>query len=280
LLAATLLLAASTLAAAHQAAPSTAGAPTFEVASIKPNLSGAVSQSGFIENGALVTTNMRLRALIVLAYGIRPERVVGAPSWIDEDRFDVTARAAAAADADVRIMLRGLLAERFRLAVRAEMREQPVYALVVAEPNRGLGANLKPSSECDAGSTSSGGRGSVVTGGAARSATGRHACGVITGSDGRDAYVIGGARSIDLLVRALQGVPPLTERPIVNRTGLAGTYDFELRFAAAPMGVAADASNGPSIFTAVREQLGLRLESGRAPIEFFVVDRVERPTPD
>jgi hypothetical protein len=87
--------------------------PSFEVASIRPNTSGSPSQSSRTGEGSLTTTNMRVRALIVLAYGIRPDRIVGAPSWIDQERFDIAARAAAnTSDNQLRLMLRTLLAER------------------------------------------------------------------------------------------------------------------------------------------------------------------------
>ena len=253
---AAILIVISTVAgAAWQAAPS------FDVTSVKPNTSGAVEQSGERGKGSLTMTNMRLRAVITTAYGIRPERIVGLPAWTDQERFDIAARAPAGTpDSELPLMLRTLLAERFRLVIRPEMREQPVYALVVARAGT-LGPNLKPSTECGT--------------------AGRPGCGAITGSDGKRAYIIVGARGIDLLVRVLQG---LTDRPVIDRTGLTGTYDFEVRFSAASAALsAADPANLPdlpSIFSAVQEQLGLRLEPATGPVEFLVVERIERPSPD
>jgi uncharacterized protein (TIGR03435 family) len=275
-----ILVAMSALAGAAQAqAPAASGGPpTFEVASVKRNLSGERGQSGRSGTGAVTMTNMRVRALLVTAYGIRPERIIGAPSWIDEDRFDIAARASEGTpDNQLSLMLRTLLADRFRLAVHTETQDQPVYALVTLRAGATLGPNLKPSTECDTRGVFAGG-GTLPGGSGSASSTSRRACGVITGSDGRRGSVTGGARTIDVMVRALQG---LVDRPVVNRTGLAGTYDFDLYFAAAPL--AADAATGselPSIFTAVQEQLGLRLEAARGAVEFLAVDRIEHPTPD
>lgn len=240
--------------------------PTFEVASVKPNTSGAIGQLSQIGKGSLTLTNMRVRAMLVLAFGINPERIVGAPSWIEQDRFDVAARAPAdTPDSQLRPMLRTLLGERFRLVAHTEMRDYPVYALVVARAPQGLGPNLKASTICEP-------QLSAV-----------RPCTVITGSDGKGAYITGGARTIGALVDVLQrpDLQGLVDRPVVDRTGLTGTYDFDLRFAVAGLGaVSPDAPNLPSIFTAIQEQLGLKLEGARGPVEVLVIDALERPTPD
>ena len=251
-------------------------AAAFEVASVKPNTSGAIPQSSRIGKGSVTATNMRLRALIVAAYGIDPDRIVGLPTWTDQQRFDITARApAGTADSQLRFMLRTLLAERFRLVVRTEMREQSVYALVVARPERGLGPNLRPSTECDA---------DWLSPRAAGISAGKRPCTVVFGADGRgSAYLTGGARSIDALVQELQRlrVQGLLDRPVIDRTGIGGTYDFDLRFAASALATApTDVLALPSIFTALQEQLGLKLEPTRGPVEVLVIDSVERPTPD
>jgi len=229
-------------------------------------------------------TNMRPRAVIASAFGIRPDRIVGSPAWFDRERFDISARAPAnTPDNQLPLMLRTLLAERFRLVVHTEMHEQPVYALVVARPDRGLGPGLRPSTECDEASLSAGGASGAAGVGGAALAPGKRPCTVITSSNGRDASITGGARRIDALVGALQGpgLQGMIERPVTDRTGLAGTYDIDLRFAAASLGTGpSDVPTLPSIFTAVEEQLGLKLEPARGPIEMFVIDSVERPTPD
>jgi uncharacterized protein (TIGR03435 family) len=269
------MVVASVLASAAQQPTPTVGTPatpSFEVASIRPNTGGLMAQSSRIGKGSVTIINNRVRALIVTAYGVRPERIVGAPSWINQERFDIAARAPAdTPDSELRPMLRTLLTERFRLGVRTEIREGPVYALVIARAGGALGPNLKRSTECDASGISSGIHGSALP-------PGKRPCTVITGSDGREAYITGGARSVEELVRALQG---LAERPVVDRTSLTGTYDFDLRFSAAPLAVPPTAApEYPSIFTAVHEQLGLRLEPSRAPLEFLVVENIERPLPN
>jgi bla regulator protein blaR1 len=133
-----------TLAAAAQQP-----APSFEVTSVKPNNSGAIEQSGVMGKGTLTMTNMRLRAVMTTAYATRPDRIIGLPSWTDQERFDLAARAPAnTPDNQLPLMLRSLLVERFGLVIRPEMREQPVYALVMARRDGAPRPNLKPSTEC------------------------------------------------------------------------------------------------------------------------------------
>ena len=256
-------------------------APAFEVASVRSNTSGERAQSSRIGKGSVLMTNIRMLALIASAHDVRPDRIVGAPTWFERERFDITARAPAdTPDNLLRPMLRTLLAERFRFLVHTEMREVPVYALVVDRGNGKPGPNLRVSTQCDPDAIAA--LGSRT--GAVALPIGKRPCTVITGADGRGAaYMTGGARTIAALVDALQGpgLQGLVDRPVVDRTGLTGTYDFDLRFAAAGLGAASpDAPNLPSIFTAIQEQLGLKLETSRGPVEMVVIDSVERPTPD
>lgn len=286
LMLAAMVMSASLVGAAQQPAPAgrASAGRSFDVASVKPNKSGAIAQSSQVVKGSLTMTNMRMRAMLGYAYGIRPDRIVGLPSWTEQDRFDISARAPAATpDAQLRPMLRTLLTDRFRLVFRTEMRDQPVYALALAR-NSTLGPNLKPSTECDRDWISSGaGASSGTKGDRAALPAGKRPCAVVSGRDGRGAYVTGGARPIGALVDALRRLESqgLIDRAVIDRTGLTGTYDFDLRFAPAPFGAerAADLDM-PSVFTAIQEQLGLRLEPARGLVEFFVVERLERPTPD
>lgn len=271
---ATLLTVAVLVEGAQKPAPAagTSVTPSFEVAAIRPNMSGLPEQSSRVGGGSVAMTNLRIRALIVRAYGIRPERILDAPSWVDQERFDITARAPAGTpDQQLALMLRTLLAERFQFVANTVVRDAPVYALVPARRNGTVGPDLKPSTQCDPKRIPSGlGRPELPTG--------TRPCTVVTGSNGREAYITGGARSIDAFVQALQG---LTERPVVNRSDLSGTYDFDLRFGAASATTQlAAVSDVPDIFTALQEQLGLRLEATRGPVEFLVVERIERPTPN
>lgn len=181
-------------------------------------------------------------------------------------------------------MLRTLLAERFKLVARTEMREQPVYALVLARADGRLGPNLRASRECLKGGTASGPRGF------GQGADGRGAgvpplqpgqqmgCGMRSMSDGRGSVIQGGARTIAEIARSLDG---RAGRTVIDRTGLTGAYDVDLRFAPSNVQTAPGAdSELPTLFTALQEQLGLKLESATGPVEYLVVDRIERPTPD
>jgi uncharacterized protein (TIGR03435 family) len=222
-----------------------------------------------------------MRALITVAHGVRPDRIVGSPAWFDRERFDINARAPVnTPDNLLRPMLRTLLAERFRFVFHTEMREMPVYALVADRGNGKQGPNLKASTQCDPDAINTLG---PRTGDPAVP-IGKRPCTVISGFDGRGtAFITGGARPIAAVVEALQnpGLQGTVDRPVLDRTGLTGTYDFDLRFAAPSLrGASPDAPALPSIFTALQEQLGLKLETSRGPVEMFVIDSVERPTPD
>ena len=257
-----------------------ASAPAFEVASVKPNTSGSGSSSARSGKGSFTIVNQPLRMLIVNAYGVRPDRVVGGPGWIDDMRYDVTARAPEnTPDNQLSLMMRTLLAERFKLVARTEVRDQPVYALVLARPDGRLGPDLKPSTECSKAPQSSGPRAFGLGAPSTPPVPGQlPGCGMRSFSDGRGSMMEAGARSLADLARALDGTGG---RVVVDRTGLTGTYDFQLRFARENLQSPATAdSDFPTVFTALQEQLGLKLESQRGPVEFLVIDSVERPTPD
>src|SRR5688572_6606058 len=141
------LLAGSALVSAQSAA--SGPPPAFEVASVKPNNSGASGSSSYTGKGRLTATNVQLRLLIAQAYGI-PSNRIAAPNWIDSARFDINARALEnTPDSQTNLMLRSLLVDRFKLAARTEMRDQPIYALVVADKGGKLGPFLQPAAECD-----------------------------------------------------------------------------------------------------------------------------------
>ena len=266
------------LSVSGNAQPST---PTFEAASVKPNTSGQIAQSSQMGKGSVVTINLRMRAVINLAHGVRPDRIVGSPAWFDRDRFDINARAPAnTPDNLLRPMLQALLAERFRLVFHTEMREMPVYALIVDRGNGRRGPNLQASTQCDPEAINTLG----ARTGDPTLPIGKRPCTVISGFDGRGtAFITGGARPIAAVVEALQnpGLLRTIDRPVLDRTGITGTHDFDLRFAAPSLrGPSPDAPALPSIFTALQEQLGLKLETSRGPVEMFVIDSVDRPTPN
>ena len=255
-----------------QTTPNDAPGPSFEVASVKPNKSGetgaSVRPTG---GGGLTATNQTVRNLIRNAYNIQPYQFVGGPSWIDEDRFDIVAKMA---DADVpadgrprpeplMARLQTLLADRFKLVVRREKREVRVFALVVARSDGKLGPRMRRADGACAELARTNTPPPPPT-----SPTDRP-CGIrIT-----IGKVMAGATLIQDFARNMSG---LVNRVIVDRTGLTDRFDLDLEWTPEPT---ADAT-GPSIFTAFEEQLGLKLESTRAPIDALVIVSVERPAPD
>jgi uncharacterized protein (TIGR03435 family) len=243
----TLLLAVSGLVCLGQ---------SFEVASIHRH-EGVVKMSGLERNGPLITFNAMTPAdLILHAFGIRDFQLDGGPSWMKSERYDINARAtgeAGPAVADMRRMEQAMLAERFGLQFHRASREMPVYALVPAKP----GSKLK--------SNESGPGGILFRRPTQESPT----------------EVVGTGATVADLVRSISGIPGI-DRPVVDRTGLAGKYDFTLTllygFRVDKTGPTATGPDGESVFTAIEEQLGLKLEQQRLPVEMFVVDRMEKPS--
>jgi uncharacterized protein (TIGR03435 family) len=177
-------------------------------------------------------------------------------------------------------MMQRMLADRFQLAVHTETRELPVYALTVARSNGRLGPNLRTAAtDCEAliGQMLKGAQGGGPPPAAPQRPGGGPACGMRF--DGR--RVTAGGTSMAALARSLAGP---VGRLVEDRTGLAGGFDFDFEFtvdpAAAPPGAPLPPpdANAPSIFTALEEQLGLKLEPTRAPVDVLVIDRAERPT--
>lgn len=265
-----LCLAASMCAVYAQAA---ANAPAYEVASIKPNKSGENDMTVRPDvRGRLRTRNASLAVLIQYAWMMQPSRIVGASGWIASERFDIEAKAPQrdayyTAD-EIHRMLQTLLQERFHLAVHTEKREQPVYFLEVAKS----GVKMK---KADGGNCFQ-----VTLTSKPGDEHGLPQCGGIYGQRG---YVHGHMVAMPLL--AVQ-IERLVDRPVVDKTGLDGEsdrYDVELHwspFDPVP-GTAAENTpdlSGPSIFTALPEQLGLKLEPVKAPLDVLVIDRAERPT--
>ena len=259
------VLALSLLAGAVVAAQSAVPAPAFEVASVKPNTSGGFNSSTGGNASSFTAVNAPLRLLIVFAYRMRDFQV-SAPSWTESERFDIAARVAEGGPGDNRMRLQTLLAERFKLVVRRETREQPVYALVLARSDGRLGPRMKPSTvDCKA---------------AALAAGGRSPCGMNTSVGTAAGKITAVGQTVAALADALASFG--LSRMVIDRTALTPAFDFELAWAPDTTNPSAGAATGdaPSLFTAIQEQLGLRLESQRGPVDFLIVDRVERPTPD
>jgi uncharacterized protein (TIGR03435 family) len=259
-------------------------APRFEVASVKQSVSDSSSSSSKDSPGSYTAINMPLRRLIAIAYRIHPamdrERIVR-PSWIDGARFDINARTPAGARSDqIPDMLRALLADRFSLMTHRETREGAVFALVRPRTDGALGPQLSVSSlDCstpEAFQSSSAGAGTASTAKAEKPA-----CGLISTVDGNGGVLRGGGRTMADLADNLTG---RMNQPVVDRTGLTGRYDFVLRWTPETFQTAAgnggSSNDGTPIVTALQEQLGLKLERQRAPVEFLIIDRIERPSPD
>ncbi|HET9192807.1 MAG TPA: TIGR03435 family protein [Vicinamibacterales bacterium] len=254
--------------------------PSFEVASVKRNLSGL--GRSMIENvqpsGLWLLTNVPTRALIRTAYRVQDFQIVGAPDWVQTEHYDIVAKASG----DLRpvspgeprahfLMLRSFLIDRFKLKAHVETRDAPVFALVLARADGKPGAGLVPAhDDCAA----------IVAAEIKRERPAappgeRPACGLIAGPIGTTSgnRIAGGNTSMSQLATTLSG---RMSRIVLDRTGLSGVFDFTLDFV--PDGSPIDASqNLPPLQAALREQLGLKLEPARGPVEVLVIDHVERP---
>jgi len=205
---------------------------------------------------------------------------VNAPDWTENERFDINAQMAAnvnPAPGDQSEMLRTLLAERFKLVVQRETRDLPVSALVLARTDRKPGPGLEPASpECAPGGSRR--LGPRPDGRPQLPPPGVKPCGTVVGSG----TIQSGFITMEGLARTLSA---RMQRNVLDRTGITGAFEIELTFAPEPIAIVggpppAAGQNLPTLVTALQEQLGLKLESGRAPIEVLVIDSVDRPTPD
>lgn len=256
--------------------------PAFEVASIKvpPMDSGApliAFTPGPQPGGRWVARNETLSRLLQAAYDgfTLPGQIVGTPAWATTTRFDINAIAAGDPPRrQMNEMARQLFADRFRLRVRIEPRDMDVYALVLHRRDGRLGPRLKRSTaDCAAI------RGEGAPGEQSPDPT-RPACRqMMTNTES-------GLRRLWASASPLSGMlidmmPARVGRPVVDRTGLTGAFDIELEFAdERSLRVESALQAGPSIFVALQEQLGLRLESRKEKIDVLVIESVDMPTPD
>jgi uncharacterized protein (TIGR03435 family) len=226
----------------------------------------------------------------------RPPRVLGLPSWAESERYDVNVKGAAGLTREQQQqMWRALLADRMKLAAHYEMREEPSYDLVPARGDRRLGAQLRPSTlDCSTrpapaappvlptlplpGAAPAGGGGTPgtrpplpFTPPTPQEAMSR--CGFMT--SGNELYSGG------MTMTQLAGIiSDPSGRIVLDRTGLEGFYSVRLTFSRRPPDAAPTIDDAPSVFTALAEQLGLKLESSRTQVQVLVVDHIERPTED
>jgi len=281
-----LALAASASLVRGQAAPKTAA---FDVASVK-RLSGDVRSSGSISvrpGGRLLAPSATVRELAAAAHGLPASRIVGGPEWLGRDRFEVIATTRPdVTETAAREMLRTVLTERFRFAAHVETRELPVYVLVSTRDDRTLGPQLRASGpEC--GPTSGPPPGVFAPafvpapppppaedGPLVLDAVSLRCPSVMVRMNGTGHWSI---RAMTLATLA-QRLTMELDRPVIDRTGLAGSYDLDLTFASDAAVLAAPDRDVPALGTALRDQLALRLDSSRAPVDVLVIDRAEAPT--
>jgi len=298
-----------TATAASAQAPAAPPAATFEVATVKPSAPGdpsnplsmvpiAAPQPG----GRFRATNVPLKMLIGIAFDFQDfnNRVTGGPSALMGTRFDITAIAAGGATLSQKALtplLKNLLIERFKLKTHIEPREMQVYDLVMARSDGRLGPDIKPSkSDCSKADELNAARAEALTKGDLSGVMAKPGevltCTVSPNVAGGPANISvhGDGQEIKQLIELLT---QLTGRPIRDKTGLTGRYDFDMKLdlqtlltMARGMGMPVPASvnlpqsDGSSLMTALNEQLGLKLDSVRAPMDVLVVDSAEAPAAD
>lgn len=253
--------------------PQSSRSPSFEVASIRPNKSpdphGYIGPSG---GGRFTAVNQTLRALVRVAYGLQDFQIAGGPKWLDADRFDIVA-VTSGNPKDFPLMLQSLLVERFKLQVHRQARAFSIFALVMATPDGRVGRGLHKSTvDC-----------SLVMNDALRKGLPLPPVNVCGGQNPPGRLVARGMTMHTLGVHLSR----IVSRHVVDRTGLQGGFDFDLEWTPSPVlgpsdvsDGAASSADGPSIFTALQEQLGLKLQRTRGPLDVLVIDRVEHPTPN
>jgi uncharacterized protein (TIGR03435 family) len=266
--------------------PASSLRPRFDVVSVKPNKSGDPHGTAAVQpGGRYAAVNITVSQLISDAYGLQSGQLVGGPDWIRIERVDITAMAGgdippavdASGSSPLQLMLRALLAERFTLVVHRESREQPIYALVLARNDGTLGPKMRASTaDCSAGSDQPL-PGPPVFNAPVKCAA-RLGHGRLSAVDATMAQV---ATTLSSTV----------QRVVRDRTGLQGRYSLDVSFTPERMPQAPGSSagatspvsidpNGTSIFTVLQEELGLKLESVRGPVDIVIVDSIQRATTD
>jgi uncharacterized protein (TIGR03435 family) len=267
-----------------------AGDLAFEVISIRPNKGPAVGGPiggglGF-RPGRFSAENITLQQVLTYAYELQSYEILGGPDWVTRDRFDIAATMPPPptgfdprdTPARNRGMVRALLADRFNLVVHEERREMPVFELILARDDRRLGARLRPF-EGECGDPSKLGPPPQATFGMPTPSKDPQWCLAFTGMGRLSAQ----GTTLSDLTMILARFPAVSRR-VLDRTGLTGRFDFDLEWTpfvtpgpAAP-GVPPDA--GPNLFTALQEQLGLRLESTKETVSVLVIESVNQPSPN
>jgi uncharacterized protein (TIGR03435 family) len=277
-----------------------AQAPTFEAASVKRNKDGGPFSLFFQPGGRFRALNVTAKMLIGAAYGtpqpLPDFQIAGGPKWLDTERFDIVAKAAgdpqpgpSGPPPAMFEMLRSLLANRFHLKVHNELKDSPVFALIVARPDGKLGPQFRqtdvdcsPAAAMRAARERGGGPPAPPPPGE------RPKCGARLFPGNLSA----GAQTLTQIVNGLARLGDVN-RQVIDRTGLTGAYDADLVWtpgtASLPQGgdrppgappLPPIDPNGPSLFTAIQEQWGLKLEATKAPVNTLVIDALDEPSDD
>jgi uncharacterized protein (TIGR03435 family) len=243
----TILVFAMAIACANaQTVPPPSDKPdvAFEVASVRLNNSGDHRSSSHNRNGELITNNVSLKHLIERAYNVKDYSLAG-PDWLDSVRLDIVAKPPAGTQKDqLQPMMQALLIERFKLQTHREPKTLSAYALLVAKG----GPKLSPSSEVKGNTNTNSERGKLIAKGAT-------------------------------MVTLADFLSERLELPVIDKTNVDGAFDFTLNWTPDPTTENDHGdpnSSAPSLFTALQEQLGLRLQKDKLPIQILVVDHVEK----
>ncbi len=279
------------------------GKMSFDVASIRPSKAGTSTPANismetdnyYVPTGGLFTADRTLETYIDFAYKLHPtpeqrDAMFGhLPKWVTTQKFTILARAGGniTKKDQMRLMMQSLLADRFQLAVHFEQRIVPVFALTFVKPGK-LGRNLRPHAEGASCDVPTSWRGSAPPAGIVMPASGGKdypfLCGQYNLMPEPNHMILWGSRDVSMATLAtwIAVTPPRNlGRPVVDRTGLSGTFDFTLEWQWIPDSDASAAASeppGPTVEEAVKEQLGLKLKPTHAPVPILVIDHVEQPS--
>jgi len=228
----------------------------FEVATIKPNNSGNPGKGFTVRGREILTINTSLADLLTFAYNIHLRQIVNGPTWMENDKYDIVGRPQAEGqpnDRQIRAMIKNLVLERFKLTVHTDKRDLPAYVLAVASGGPKMTQNT---------------------------ANPNGLPGLGFGAPGRMRVV---NATMGDFASVMQGT--VLDRPVVDRTGLQGRFDFMLnwtpdegQFRGIPIPPTTDPNAPPGLFTAIQEQIGIKMDRMNAPVEVIVIDRVEKPS--
>ena len=265
--------------------------PAFDVVSVKrspPDAGASIVDGG---RGQYQAINVPLRVTITNAWSLRDHQIIGAPAWLASDRFDIVAKEPAGTftPEQRRLMMQALLVDRFKLRAHVETREMPIYNLVLLRPDGRLGPELKPTAvNCEAlrKERAAGGAAPAAPPGQVPNINERVPCNQRGFFGPQSVTLNASGRTLEQIAATLG---TYADRLVVDKTGLTGEYDMLLKFrpeAGGPMGglapplstTADPSSDLAALGVAVREQLGLRLESARGPVQVLVIDSISSPT--